>query len=457
VDRSGAYFNFDPQTGSIVVPDQHALALVSPAFPSTIKIVTAKQAGYPDHLLAGNWGRLSPRLGVAFRPFNNATTVIRAGYGHFAVYSYDLNTGGPFALTETFTNQIVGSVPSITLSNPFPSVGAPPAQSSTGINVNLRDTAFDQWNLTVERQIGLRTALRLSYIGSKSTYLPYSREIDRPRASTTPYSPSRNPYPALQSVTYTDNGGSATYHGLQFQAQHPFANGLLVDAAFTYHKELTDTHTEGSYFDTGLNDPYNHSAEKGPATGLPMPFEFSMNYLYQLPIGQGRRFLSQTPVILDKVLGGWDVSGYLAAYSGRWWTPTYSGRDISNTNSFSGRPDRVCNGNLPSSKRTSAHWFDASCFVVPPAGIGRFGNSGVNIIQGPGAWFYDMGIYKSYRVRERLNLRVGISTINLFNHPVWDLPQMDISGSNVGTLTSIPTLLNYPNLRVIKFQGRIEF
>jgi len=87
----------------------------------------------------------------------------------------------------------------------------------------------------------------------------------------------------------------------------------------------------------------------------------------------------------------------------------------------------------------------------------RFGNAGVNTIQGPSAWFYDMGIYKNFPIRDRLNIRVGMTTINLLNHPVWDLPQTDISGSNVGTLASIPSLLNYPNKRIIKFQGRIEF
>src|SRR5207249_5630048 len=102
VDKTGAYFNFDPATGNIVVPDDRALPLVSPAFPSAIKIVTASQAGFPTHLLKGNSGRLSPRIGIAYRPFNNASTVIRASFGDFSIYSFGLNTGGPFALTENF-------------------------------------------------------------------------------------------------------------------------------------------------------------------------------------------------------------------------------------------------------------------------------------------------------------------------------------------------------------------
>jgi len=137
VDKTGAYFNFDPATGNIVAPDDRALPLVSPAFPSAIKIVTASQTGFPTHFLKGNSGRLSPRIGIAYRPFNNASTVIRASFGDFSIYSFRLNTGGPFALTENFVNQMTNGVPLLTLSNPFPKVGAPPAQSSTGINPNL--------------------------------------------------------------------------------------------------------------------------------------------------------------------------------------------------------------------------------------------------------------------------------------------------------------------------------
>ncbi|MFN0165356.1 MAG: carboxypeptidase regulatory-like domain-containing protein [Bryobacteraceae bacterium] len=457
VDKAGAFFNFDPATGNIVVPDDRALGLVSPAFPSTIKIVTASQAGFPKHLLKGNNGRLSPRVGISFRPFSNANTVLRAGFGHFSIYSYGLNTGGPFALTENFINQMSNGAPLLTLSNPFPRIGAPPAQSSTGINPNLRDAAFTQWNLSVERDIGFSTALRLSYIGSKSSFLQYSREINRPPASTIPFAASRNPYPLFQSVSYTDNGGNATYHGFQMQATRRFTRGLSIDAALTYHKELTDSHNEGSYFDMGLNDPYNRASNKGPATALPMPYEVSLNYLYQLPFGRGRQYLSQVPAIVSHVLGGWDASGYFAAYSGRWWTATYSGRDISNMNIFSGRPDRTCNGNLPSGQRTEGRWFDNSCFVVPPAGVGRFGNAGINSIQGPGAWFYNMGVYKHFPVYERLNFRVGMTAINLLNHPVWDQPRTNISASNVGTLGMQPSLMNFPNLRTIKLNLMLEF
>jgi hypothetical protein len=456
-DKTGAYFTFDPATGSIVVPGDRGLQLVHPAFPKNINVITAAEAGFPSHLLKGNSGRFSPRLGFAYRPWSDARTVIRAGYGHFAIYSYGLNSGGPFALTETFVNQIAVGVPLLTLTNPFPGLGAPPAQSVSAIAAGLRDAAFDQWNISFEREVGFPTALRLSYIGSKSTFLPYSRQINRPPASTIPYAAARNPYPAFQSVTFTDNGGNATYHGLQIQATRRFRSGFSLDAALTYHKELTDTFNEGSYWDSALNNPFDRSADKGPASALPMPFEFNMNLLYKLPFGRGRRFLGRAPAVITHVVGGWDASAYFGAYSGRWWSAAYSGRDISNTNTFSGRPDRVCDGNLPSGQRTNGQWFDTSCFVVPPSGAGRFGNAGTNTIQGPSAWFYNMGVYKNFPIRERGNFQVGMSSVNLLNHPVWDLPRTDITASNVGTLAMQPSLMNFPNQRIIKLEGKLEF
>ena len=50
-----------------------------------------------------------------------------------------------------------------------------------------------------------------------------------------------------------------------------------------------------------------------------------------------------------------------------------------------------------------------------------------------------------------------MTAVDLSNHPTWDLPQTNISGSNVGTLTSTPSLLNFPNMRVMRLQGKLEF
>ena len=96
-------------------------------------------------------------------------------------------------------------------------------------------------------------------------------------------------------------------------------------------------------------------------------------------------------------------------------------------------------------------------FRSPAAGIGRFGNAGVNTIQGPGAWFYNMGVYKHFPVYERLSFRVGMTAINLLNHPVWDQPRTNISASNAGTLGMQPSLMNFPNLRTIKLNLMLEF
>lgn len=465
VDINGGFFNFDPKTASIVVPSEQSLKLVNPAFPSSIPIITAAQAGFPHDLMAGFHAGWNPRAGIAFRPFGNASTVVRAGYGMFTVPATGggagtelgrLNTGGPFAVTETFVNT---TVPSFIFPRPFPSgPGAPPAQSVVAFNPDLIEASFQQWNVSVEREVWA-TAIRISYIGGKSTHLPYRRDINKPLPSTIPFTTARRNYPAFQSVTYVDNGANSTYHALQIEGNRPLAKGLNMRIGWTYAKELSDIQDNGrgNNAGVGIENPYNRAAEKGPVNGLPMPHELVANFLYELPFGKGRSFLAHSPQPVNAILGGWTVSGMLARHSGRWFTPAFSGSDPSNTNTVGGRPDRIGNGNLPSSSRTFSRWFDVSAFSPPPANAGRFGNSAVGVIQGPPAFYFNSAVYKYVPLRERLQFRFGFTAINILNHPVWDAPQLNISGSNVGQLFSQPVLIDFPNKRIIRFDLMLDF
>jgi hypothetical protein len=137
VDAFDTIANFDPATGSIVVPNEKILReYVNPLFPRAIPIVTASQAGYPERpLRRSDKNNFQPRFGFAWRPFGGTGTVVRGGYG---VYMDDLTAdlfaqmyGGPFRLTESFTNNIVNGVPDLTFTQPFPGVGATGALDMT--------------------------------------------------------------------------------------------------------------------------------------------------------------------------------------------------------------------------------------------------------------------------------------------------------------------------------------
>jgi len=139
----------------------------------------------------------------------------------------------------------------------------------------------------------------------------------------------------------------------------------------------------------------------------------------------------------DWVLGGWQLSALYTAQTGEYLTPTFSGSDPSNTNTVGGIADRIEDGNLPGSERSRTRWFDATAFAAPPAGSGRFGNSGRGVILGPGRNVFNGGLYKTFRAAERLSVRFQATYQNLFNHPNFGNPNVNISTpAAVGTITS---------------------
>src|SRR5205085_4631060 len=102
-----------------------------------------------------------PRFGIAYKLTRDGKTAIRAGYGIFGnTISGAIGqsqTGGPFAGSETLTNAITGGVPAFTLANPFTSGAtgrSAPVQNVTGINPSIRTPYLQQWNVTLEKQLG---------------------------------------------------------------------------------------------------------------------------------------------------------------------------------------------------------------------------------------------------------------------------------------------------------------
>ena len=174
---------------------------------------------------------------------------------------------------------------------------------------------------------------------------------------------------------------------------------------------------------------------------------------WDLPFGRGRRYLASAPRPVDFVLGGWQL--YWIAYleTGQYFSPSFSGADPSNTNTSDGLPDRIANGNLDRSDRKLTRWFDATAFVRPPAG--RFGNSGVNILQAPGLHEHNLTIGKRFPITERFKFTFEAAMQNVFNHPNFNNPAANISTpGSVGVVSSIET---FAPARQIMLRGRLEF
>ena len=169
-------------------------------------------------------------------------------------------------------------------------------------------------------------------------------------------------------------------------------------------------------------------------------------------MGKGRRYLGNGNPVLNGVLGGWQLYwiGYME--TGHFFSPSYSGSDRSNTNTVGGLPDRLCNGNLPSDQRRIERWFDAGCFAPPP--VGRLGNSGPFVLEGPGYNNQNVSIAQDLQPDGAVPFHVTASASDAFNHPNFNLPAGNISATSVGRVSS---MVDGAASRQIELRGRLQF
>ena len=135
--------------------------------------------------------------------------------------------------------------------------------------------------------------------------------------------------------------------------------------------------------------------------------------------------MSHAPKPVEAVLGGWMLQTIHYFQGGQYFTPSYAGSDPSNTNTVGGLPDRIADGNLSRSDRTVKRWFDSTAFTAPAQG--RFGNSGVNILEGPGLNLHHLAVTKNFKVTERWRVVYQATLNNIFNHPAYNFPNANIS------------------------------
>jgi len=469
-EKNGLLASFDPGNGSIVIPDS-GLSRINPLFPKNLPIETASGAGYPKRsLLDFHKGYVYPRFGFAYQLSRAHGIVLRGGYGIYgnSIYGALDLSGGPFSSSESFTNSITNGKPLLTLAQPFPATAKVPTQNMVGVNPRLRVPYLQQWNLTTDW--ALQTfSLSISYIGSKATNLIYSRNLNQPHASTKPFSSSSYTYPLYNSVIWADNGGTENYNSLQLVVRKTMDHGLSFKGGWTWAKDLTDTQDQISYRGQLIQDAYNRAAEYGNSTNVSRHRAF-LNTIYNLPFGDTKkdRYFQHAK---GSIFGGWTVALNLLAETGPYYTPLFSGFDVSNTNNTTNlRPDIVPGvSSRPPAGRRLAQWFNPAAFKIPgcpdalplcsaPADVGRFGNAGVNTLQAPNYVELDSNLTKEMPLRDRVRLQLSISVQNLLNHPNFSPPSdVNISSPAAGSITSTYAELNGSAARQIGLMVRFTF
>lgn len=411
-------YNWDQASGSVLVP-QEVLASISKLYPTNLIRVVAG-----DAIIKPDRGNFAPRLGGAYRIDDK--TVLRGGYGVFTEFFGQFtfsNTGGPFQLSETFFNSVTNGAPLFQFPNPFPAgAGTIASQSVVGFPAQAKNGYFEQFNVTLERQLK-QIGFRLSYTGTRGHGLNYNINLNKPQPSLIPFSQARRPYPQFVGATMGMQDGRTRYNALTFEVQRKVGD-LTFDAHWTWGNSLSN------YLD--LENPYSHNFWN--RDGLTPRHRFVGTVFWNLPVGHGKAFLSNAKGIANGVLGGWLVSLQSLFQTGLYFTPSYSGSDPSNTNSVGGIPDRIANGNLPADQRKVERWFDTRAFTTPAPG--RFGNSGVNILEGPGRNVHHLSLAKKFPITERFNFELMGAATNLFNHPHFLFPNSNVTVPSGGVVTA---------------------
>lgn len=479
-DETNQLTNFDRFTkgGRVVVQNQKGLDQVATSFRVDIgntPILLAKDAGLPETLRRTDRNDFNPRFGFAYRPFNDNRTVVRGGVGVYTItvlgsVLYSL-AGIATSNAPVFSNSVTNGQFRLQLPNAFPS-GA--NAGSGGIpdfrranQTDLTDPYSIQWNLTVERELWWNTGLRLTYTGSKTRNLIYSPDLNQVQANTLGYAAVRNtrPYPNFNAVLTRDNGPSAKYHAFTTEFSRRFSGGVSFQNSYTLAKNLSNAGGPAPGGFAAENGPttlniFNIAADYGDVT-FTRRHRFLSTFLWELPIGRGKKFLSGINSAASQVIGGWQINGILLLQTGPYLTPTFTGTDPSGTGvlvrgvTTTQRPDRIGNGNL--SNPTIDAYFDRNAFVRPANNIGRFGNAGVGILRGPGTQVFSMTLGKQFALTERLKFRYEAAFSNLFNHLNPDVPgTLNITSAAFGRITRTQTV-DQAGPRTIQMSLRLSF
>ena len=415
-------YNWDPATGDVIVPEV-SLSKISPLYPTNITVRGGQVVGNPDK------SNFRPRLGIAYRLSDDL--ILRGGYG---VYTERLSAfsraqgGGPFQISETYINAIENGQPLFAFPNPFPASLASaniPSQSVSGYPLDTSNGEIHQFNVSLEKQVS-DIGIRLSYVGSRSRNLNYDLSINKPEPSLIPFAPSRRPYPQFVGTSFIRNDGKSNYDSMQLEVRRR-------TGWFTFNGNYTWSSNLHNFLKT--ENPYDVTSHWSRDDFNPR-HRAVITTIVELPWGHGRRFLSQTSSFVNAILGGWKLQTMSYFATGKYFSPRFSGLDPSGTNTVGGLPDRVSDGNLPRGERSVEKWFEPSAFVVPPPG--RFGNSGVNVLQRPGLNVHHLALVKSFRLGERFTLSYNASMANVFNHPHFNAPLNNISTPDAGRLSSTP-------------------
>jgi hypothetical protein len=435
-EKRGHWANFVPELRKIVIASdegipglQADLALAGLAG----KVLLARDAGLPDHLAYVNYGNFAPRIGLAFRPFHHNRTSIRAGWGMFygANYLAPIRTlmaaTFPFLVTQNFA-RVTTNPDGLSFSNAFPEANARSNASTNTAGYELRapSSVVQNFNVSIEQQISSGMVLETAYSGSVGSHLGRGYDLNQPFL----YDSSKRlangtiarPYEGFGGISYFAFGSGSNYHSGVLAIRRQLSHGLMYRANYLFGKAIDDAssiwHPSTGGFN-GAQDSRNLRLERGRSDS---DARHSVAFSFSWTIVDG-----------PALVRGWQLAGTGQARSGTPLTPRSA-----NVNTLLGeapRPDRVRSGATDNPGPEA--WFDKTAFVPVPRGSFRPGNSGRNVLDGPGFLSFNFALMRNFKVApgDRGNVQFRCEAFNALNRANFLTPIVNVDVPNAATAT----------------------
>ena len=401
----------------------------------------------------------APRLGFAYRPFGDNKTVIRGGYGitFDSSLTREIDNSGdlyPYVIRTSINPVTLAGAPKLT-DDLFPATASPhPASVATEggqfiaviISENPINPYVQQYSLSVQRELAANTTLEVNYVGNKGTHLLDRININQPLAPVDPAfcdanqgiggdcpAAARRPFANFTNTTGTLDSrwiGYSNYNAgnVKFERRSSDLAAVLV---YTYSKSMDDKSAAAGIGATNgfaghLND-HNPSLDYA-RSDFDVGQRFVASFVYNLPVGHGKKLLPQANRLVDATLGGWSLTG-IATFQNGFPFSVQANDKFGLLSAYNQRANIVGNPHGGFTKSIN-QWFNTAAFSQPLAG--QFGNGGRNILREPGINNWDIGALKNISLYERLNFQFRVESFNTFNHTQYGVDPTSASAAAGG-------------------------
>ena len=438
-ERDNILTNYDPQTNSMVAATDGSLrdrALIN-----------------PDR---NNFG---PRLGFAWTVLPQ--TVVRGGYGmsylHFnrAGGANVLPINGPQVINAV-VNQTNPNDPAFrTTQQGYPTDLTEPSRFNpllaniTYMPEDYHSSEVQSYFISVQREIASNMLLDIAYVGNRADELlllaNYNQANPNNSAGTIPLA-DRRPIAGFADITYAFNGGKSRYSALQVKYDYRPRRGLMLLNSFTWSKAKDNGAGTLEAPNGNLPSPqdfYNLEADFG-TSAYDQPLNNTTSVVWELPFGEGHRWLSNGGPVVQGLVGGWTLSGINTMTSGEAVNLTYApatsfivsgiNQDFRGANNY--RPN--VSGDPYGDRDSVTSYLSRDTVTLPTDPSQPFGNAPRNSVRGPWFWQLDLVAAKDFRLPVGTDTRAQIrfEAFNLLNRVNFRGPNGVRSAAGFGTITS---------------------